>query len=144
MTDHAQRADWFARNWKWLLPVVGGAVLLGVVSCAGGIVFFVMHMVRSSEVHDLAFERASQHPAVVERLGQPIEEGSFVLGNIHVNATDGSGEANLQIPIKGPNGKAQINVEATRTNHVWTMHLLNVEFADPDDVIAILPDNEFP
>ncbi len=139
MNTPTTQPDWFARNWKWFVPLAGGMALLAVVSCAGGVFFFAMHMIRSSEVHDMAFARASQHPAVVERLGEPVEEGPLVLGSVHVNS-DGSGEADLQIPIKGPHGKAQINVEATRTDEVWTMHVLNVEFADPFYVIPIIPE----
>ena len=54
---------------------------------------------------------------MIEAIGLPITEGLLVSGNTSVNGA--SGEANLSIPISGPNGKATIYVAATKSLGQW-------------------------
>ena len=136
MNDTAAQQSWLERNWKWLLPVSGGAAVVILISCCGGIVFSIMMMLRGSEVHKMAFERATTDARVIERLGEPIEEGMMVLGQIEYQNSEG--HANLQIPIQGPNEKAQINVIAIRSAGVWTIVSLDVQFTDEADRIVIV------
>ncbi len=126
-------AGWLERNWKTVLPIGIGAALIIVIGCCGGTIYSVMMMLRGSEVHDMAYERATTDPRVIERLGSPIEEGMMVQGQISYSNDDGA--AVLQIPIKGPTTKAQINVTAERTDGAWIILYLDVEFSEHDRVV---------
>lgn len=104
-------------------------------ACAGGVLLFagfialvlgvVFGFMKSSDVYKEAIARAKAEPAIVQALGSPIREGFFVTGNINVNGS--SGEASLAIPISGPNGKATIYVEASKSLGQWTFSHLVVE-----------------
>lgn len=62
-------------------------------------------------------ELASEHPAVLEVTGEPIEAGWLVSGN--VETTGPTGHANLAIPITGPDGSGTIQLEATKNAGEW-------------------------
>lgn len=116
MTAVAQRT-WLQRNTKW---IVLGAVLLALAMLAAfitGILFFVAGLMRSSDVYKEALARAQAHPAVIERLGQPIEPGFFTSGTINVE--NDRGDADLSIPIHGPKGEATIRVVARKDGGPW-------------------------
>src|SRR3712207_1096000 len=95
-----QQKGCVGRNWKWMLPVGCLGLILAGVALIGGIVFVAMSAIKSSEVYKGALGVVQTHPAAVERLGQPINDGWFVQGNVKFDATGGS--ANLQIPLSGP------------------------------------------
>ena len=71
-------------------------------------------------------EVAAGHPAVVEVTGEPIEAGWLVSGNIQINGQ--TGRADLSIPISGPRGGGQLQVEATKNAGEW--HLDSLTFFD--------------
>ena len=113
------------RNWKWLLAVMLlGVVLLFAVSI-GGIFALVFGSMKSSDAYKVAVAKAKENPAVIAALGQPIEEGWLVSGNISVNGP--SGKAELSIPIEGPKKKASIYLNATKSAGQWKFSLLQVE-----------------
>ena len=87
----APRGGWFSRNWKWALPV---GCLLPLVLCGGGILVFVFVVygavtgaIRSSDAYQEGMSRARSNPEVVAALGEPIESGWLISGNINVAKT---------------------------------------------------------
>jgi hypothetical protein len=84
---------------------------------------------KSSDVYKEALREAAANDVVTQALGSPIEPGWLVLGNI--NISDGSGTADLKIPISGPKGKAVIHVVATKTDGKWELTTLEVELRGP-------------
>jgi len=119
-----QQKGCLGRNWKWMLPVgCLGLILVGAVAI-GGIVFAAMSAVKSSDVYQGALRAAQRHPAAIQRLGQPIEDGWLVKGN--VNYTNGSGNANLDIPVSGPKGSGTLHVSATNPGGAWMYERLDL------------------
>lgn len=116
------------------------------VGCFGMLVLFVAFVVsvalivfsamKSTDVYKEAFARAQVHPSVIEALGSPIKEGFLVSGNTNVNGA--SGEANLSIPIFGPNGKGTIYVAANKSLGQWNYSGLVVEIAKTHQRIDLL------
>ena len=118
----ARPADtWSKRNWKWFVPLV----LLVFVGFAALILSVVVGFMKSSDAYKEAVARAKAEPAVMQALGSPITEGFLVTGNIRISGA--SGNADLAIPISGPDGKATIYVAATRSLGQWTFQHLIVE-----------------
>jgi hypothetical protein len=106
--------SWLGRNWKWLLLVVFSVlIVLGL-----GIFALIMSAMRSSTAAEDAVARAQSNPAVVERLGSGIAEGWIMSGSINVSA-DGTGDADLAVPISGPKGKATVYVTARKSGGTW-------------------------
>lgn len=128
--------SWFRRNWLWFVPVV---VLVPVIVCCGGITLLlsaIFSTIKSSDVYTEALQRARENPEVVELLGEPIEPGFFVSGNLSFH--NSSGSADLSFPISGPNGSAVVNVKATRAGGSWKYSTLEVTAANSDRRIDLL------
>lgn len=103
----------------WFVPVL-------VISIAGLIFAFlysIMMWMKSNGAYELAVVEATQHHRVVEALGEPVETGWYVVGNIRYVNADGAAE--LQIPLQGPSGEGTLYVVAEREAGVWEFeHLL--------------------
>ncbi len=128
--------SWMDRNWKWFIPllVVGsGTVMVTFFVAIFAIVFSIM---KSSDTYKDAVARAQADPNVQAALGTPIEEGVFVTGSI--NTSGSSGEADIAIPISGPNGKATVYAIATKTAGAWNFSGLVVEIRDTGERFNLL------
>ena len=128
---------WWSRHWKWVVPLLGAlmlALLTGVILLFMSALFGMM---KSSDAYQQAVREAKANPAVVQALGEPIEEGWLTMGNINVNGP--SGEANLQIPISGPKGEGDIYLEATKSAGLWNYSTLLVRVDASDQAIDLLP-----
>ena len=102
----------------------------------GSTALIVFSAMKSTDVYKDALTRAQAHPSVIEALGSPIKEGFLVSGNTNVNGA--SGEANLSIPISGPNGKGTIYVAANKSLGRWNYSGLIVEIAKTHQRIDLL------
>ncbi|MGH9669098.1 MAG: cytochrome c oxidase assembly factor Coa1 family protein [Terriglobales bacterium] len=120
----APQPGWWSRNWKWFVPV--GCLTLILLFCLFiGLIFsVVLTSMKSSDAYKQAVAKARANPTVVEKLGTPIEEGLFVTGNINVQ--NNSGDADLQIPISGPKGKAVIHAVARKSAGTWEYSRLTI------------------
>jgi hypothetical protein len=87
-------------------------------------------MMRSSMPYQHAVSVARASPEVTAALGEPIEAGFFVSGNINIDSD--SGEADLSIPLQGPKGEAMLYVEAERERRRWSYQTLLVALPDRD------------
>ena len=89
-----------------------------------------------AEPAQMALARAVKNPQVVQRLGSPMRPGWFVTGNIHLN--NDSGEADLEIPLIGQHGRAEIHVVAQKEFGRWHYKEMSVGSEDSDQVIDLL------
>jgi hypothetical protein len=107
------RRSWWDRNWKWFVPTGCVSILLIFVLFIGGIFFGVTSMMTNSDAYKGAMNQVQHNQLVIEKLGSPIEDDGMTSGSIHTTNDDG-GNCNLQIPIKGPKGKATLFVVAEK------------------------------
>ena len=134
-----QQPSWWSRNWKWALPA--GCLILLVpplllTGFAGGIIAIVFGSIKSTDVYEEALARAQAHPAVIEALGEPVEDRWWVSGQI--NATGSSGSADLAIPLRGSKGTATIYAVASKSAGRWEYHTLEVEVEGRPERIDLL------
>jgi len=122
-----QEPNWFRRNWKWAVPVGCLGMLLLAIGAMSALLVFVFSVIRESDVYSEAVARARAHPALVEVLGEPVEEGMVVSGNIQI--TGPSGHADIAIPMSGPRGEATLYVVAEREAGQWRYRRLELEDA---------------
>ena len=133
-----QGRGWWSRNWKWFVPV-GCLTLVGMmVAFILAIFIFVFGLLKSTEVYKDSLARAKNHPAVVEALGSPVEEGFFIQGKTNVDTTSGS--ADIAIPLSGPKGNAKLYVVAKKTAGQWDYDQLVVEIERTKERIDLLGD----
>jgi hypothetical protein len=132
--------NWWSRNWKWFVPVLATVMMALFAAFFFAIFAFVFGMMKSSEPYQEAMTRATANPHVVQALGEPIESGYFVQGNISTQGT--TGEASFVIPLKGPKGSAKIYVDATQSAGLWEYKTLVVELQGNHQRVDLLEGNE--
>ncbi len=128
--------SWFGRNWKWLVPTLVLLVFLGIAGLVAGVLGIAMTAFKSSDVYVSSLERVRTAPAVVQQLGQPIEDGWLVTGSIEVAGP--GGHADIAIPIHGPKGKATVYAVAEKSAGRWEFHTLQVAVEGRPDRLDLL------
>lgn len=88
-----QRNGWWSRHWKWAVPLLSGFALALFAALILLFMSALLGMMKSSDAYKHALQEAKANPAVVQALGEPIEESWLTMGDISVNGP--SGEANL-------------------------------------------------
>jgi len=107
------RKSWWERNWKWFVPTGCVSILLIFVVFIASIFFGVTSMMTNSDAYKGAMIEVQKNKLVIEKRGIPIEDDGMTSGSINTTNND-SGNCNLQIPIKGPKGKATLFVVAEK------------------------------
>ena len=77
-----------------------------------GIFAWLIGSLKSSEPYQMALERVRTNPQVMDQLGDPIKESSWMpTGNFSYNTTNGvaSGEATFAFDVAGPKGTAHVH-----------------------------------
>jgi hypothetical protein len=131
--------DWFERNWKWFVPAT---LFIFSVVCAAfisGIVYLVLVSVKSSGVYKNAVIIVQHHDAAREALGDPIRTKWYVMGSINVSGP--SGQAELSIPVYGPQGSGTVHLEAEKKTGKWIYKYLILEIEDSNERISLYPSN---
>ena len=134
--DQPPQRSWWGRHWYWVVPV---GCLVPLLVCGGGFVLIftsALGIIKSSDVYKDALSRAKQSPAVQAALGMPITDGFFINGS--VNVADGSGSADLSVPLSGPNGSGTLHAVAARSAGKWTFSILAVEVQGSGERIDLL------
>jgi len=98
--------------------------LLIVVVFVSAVVVGIFSLIGHSDAVVMAMEQARASAQAEERLGEPIEKGLFVMGNISVSG--GSGNAQLSIPVSGPRGKGTLYLVAKKSMGVWKAQALHL------------------
>ena len=138
MLDKVIEKEWYERNKKWAVPLGFVVAIVAIVGFFGGIFLFVFSVIKNSDVYVKSLTKAQASPAVIQTLGEPIEERFLVFGNIHVNGP--SGEADLAIPISGPKGSGTIYAVATKSAGIWHFEVLQVRIKGSEERIDLLDD----
>lgn len=104
---------------KLFLIITGLLVACGflMIIFIGGIIMAVMTMIKKSEPYQVAMGKVQQDEQIIQYLGEPIEPGWFITGNIKLS--NDSGNANIQIPISGSHGAGTLYVEAEKEFGKW-------------------------
>ena len=135
-TDRPLPWSWFRRYGVWLiLSLVVLVVAVGVF--VGGIIFFVFSIMRTAEPYQHAMEAARRSPAVVRVLGEPIEQGWYLLGSYDDSGP--SGVAEYSIPVHGPSGSGTITVKAAKAKGVWSYSVLQFQAKESEESVPLLP-----
>jgi hypothetical protein len=131
-----EEKDWWGRNWKWCVPVgVLGSILL--FACfAAAILCIVFGAMKSSTVYKESMAKTVSAQAVIDQLGEPIEDALYLSGTVRVNGP--SGHADIAIPVSGPKGKGTIYAAASKSAGQWTFSTLVVEIRETNERINLL------
>lgn len=137
MNEQLQQQNWFARNWLWVIPVGGCfTIILLFVFGIGAIFFGVTNVLKNSTPYEFAVELASNNIKVIEHLGEPIETAGIMSGNISIN--NGSGEVDIEIPLKGSKAKGSVIVIGKKIDGEWFYEELYVLIKETNEKINLL------
>lgn len=137
MEENVPRQNWFNRNWKWAVPT-GGCLLIIIlfIVFAGSMILGVSSLFTGSEPYKEALLSAQSSEVVIKAMGEPIEEDGIAKGS--VNYTNGEGHFNLEIPLKGPKGKAILFVVADKYDGDWEYKVMELELSETGELIPLL------
>jgi len=122
------------RRQSPLLGCLGVSAL--IIAFTVGILAIIFGGIRSSAVFRQAVTHAQNHPAVIEALGEPVQAGWFVSGEISTSGD--SGQASLQIPLSGPEGRGTLSISASRTQGEWRFFIMRLRIRGSDGEIDLL------
>lgn len=131
-----EQKGWFGRNWKWFIPTGCLSIILLAAIGIGSIVYFALGSIKSSYVYTEALNKAKSNPAVVSELGEPIEAGWRLSGNINVDGD--SGKADVKIPVSGPKKSGSIYATAVKKQGKWDFSALEIEIEGKTERINLL------
>jgi Cytochrome oxidase complex assembly protein 1 len=134
--SQGEKKGCFGCSWLVVIPVGCLGVLLLGVAFVAVIVAGVFGVLKSSDVYKEALSRAQANPAVTEALGTPVEAGFLLTGSI--NVSNGGGDADISIPISGPQGKATIHAVAVKESGTWVYSVLEVTVEGTGESIDLL------
>ncbi len=105
-----QQQSWFARNWKWVIPIGCLVPMLCCGSFVAATYFGISSMIEHSTAFKDAMVLAGSNSEVERLLGTPLKAGMGVTGKI--SESNGTGSADFRVPISGPKGKGTLHVVA--------------------------------
>jgi hypothetical protein len=120
---------WWSRNWLWVVPSGCLLVVLLPIGCCIGIFGGTMLVLKNSEPYQMALEQVRTNPKVIEELGEPVKEATW-LPSGSINVENDSGSAVLNFEIAGPKGQAQVLARARRISGKWGMTAIEVTLKD--------------
>ena len=137
MEENIHRQSWWKRNWKWVVPSGGCLIIIVLIIVFIGSIFYgVTSLMTDSKAYTDAMEKATSSEQVTSILGSPIEQNGVIGGSIHYSS--GYSDAEITIPIKGPNGAGTIRVEGGGTDDVWTYEKMDVLVSETGEIIDLL------
>ena len=137
IVEQKQRS-WWERNWKWAVPGIVMTAMTMLVTFIVAIFILVFSLLKSSDVYKESVAAAKANPEVVAALGTPIEEGFLITGQINISGQ--AGDADLAIPLSGPNGAATVYVEAHKSGGSWYYTTLSVALHETGGHVNLIQD----
>jgi hypothetical protein len=135
----AARTGWWARHWKWAVPLL--ALLLGalLLACIAVFVMGIARVTKSSEPYRVGVTAARLDQRVIDALGAPVEDGIMPSGSM--STSHSSGNANLSVSLHGARGNGTLYIQAERHAGEWRYTTLQV-LPDAGEAISLLEDVE--
>ena len=119
---------------KW--AIAGVIVWVGTLLLAVGLAFGVISALKNSLTYALTMQEVRSSATAKAALGDNIEAGFWVNGSISIDI-DGSGDAQLSIPLTGSKGSGRIVSRGVRTNGIWDLRLVLLQVDGSDTPLVL-------
>lgn len=129
-------------SWPAWIGLGCGCLLLSGVLVAGGFAAFLLSMMQRSGAYQEALAEVQASPGVRQALGEPITAGWWMSGSI--NVTGPTGEAEIAFPVRGPEGRGKVYVDALKSAGEWSFQRLEVEIGATGERIDVLAEGNDP
>src|SRR5947209_6970396 len=111
-------------------------IVLGIAFIAV-LVFIVFGAIKKSDAYKQALTRVKSDQRVIAVLGEPINDGFWVSGNMNFN--NGKGNCDFKFPVSGPKGKATVHAVAATEGQGWQYETLDVTPANGPPINVLSP-----
>ncbi|NJN21145.1 MAG: hypothetical protein HC812_08090 [Leptolyngbya sp. RL_3_1] len=111
-------------------------MLLVAISLFGSIFYGIIAFLKASHAYQTALDSVQTNEKVKALIGEPIEAGFWVSGEVELSGS--SGAADLTLPVTGPKGAGTVYVVGRKTDGAW--HYSTLTFRPK----AIAPSTEEP
>ena len=132
-----KQESWFTRNWKWALPLgclsTIGLFVVGIILF--GIIGFSKIFNGNNDVTSKAIDLINNEQVIVQQLGSPIDSNGMMQGAI--STTNDGGNADISVPLKGPNGTGTMFIKAVKVNDKWNYERIAVQIDKTNEIIEI-------
>lgn len=125
------------RNWA----KAGIFFIFAIIALTFALIFGIVSLMKSSDAYKMTMAEIRKNTEVIEMLGEPIEAGWFVTGQLKIGQ-NGKGSANYIIPISGPKGDGKAISVVVKTNNVWQIKHLTVQIENSNKIIKIIGKKE--
>ncbi|TGQ39676.1 MULTISPECIES: cytochrome c oxidase assembly factor Coa1 family protein [unclassified Mesorhizobium] len=109
------------RNWAIAGLIVWVVAIGGLAATIGSIPYIL----KGNDAYHMTMDAIRADGRVKAAIGEDLADSYWIGGSVNVNA-NGSGEAQLSIPIHGAKGKGTAFSHAVRVAGIWSMRLLVV------------------
>ncbi|WP_298531791.1 cytochrome c oxidase assembly factor Coa1 family protein [uncultured Algibacter sp.] len=148
MNDLIEYKSWFARNWKWLLPLfmffMLGIYTISTTKVGEGITT-VAKAYNDASLYENALEKVKKNKDVVQLFGtiEPIDNFAILEGTTRYSNNDNSIISSIR--IKGSKSKGKLDITAYKNEGVWVYKKIGVRIKKPRQVIIVFEEkiNEF-
>ncbi|KAF2335075.1 cytochrome c oxidase assembly factor Coa1 family protein [Flavobacterium daemonense] len=129
------KRSWWNRNWKWFVPTGCVSLIVLFALFIFGVFFEVTSIIKDSDAYIESMELVQHNKILVEKLGSPIETDGMVSGT--VSTTNDVRKCDVQVPLKGPKGKATLFVVGEKRGK-WKYSEMSVYIKKTDEKIDLL------
>ena len=105
--------------WVSLGPIASFALFVLAIFVSSNAIM------RSTGAYQIAMRQIQDSPCATSSLGTPIESGWMMSGT--TSESKKSGSAEVTIPIHGPKGKGNLNVEAKKSDGKWSITSMTLD-----------------
>lgn len=129
------KRNWWNRNWKWFVPTGCLTLIVLFALFLVGVFFEVTSIIKDSDAYIESMELVQHNKILIEKLGSPIETDGMVSGT--VSAVNDIRKCDVQVPLKGPKGKATLFVVGEKRGK-WKYSEMSVYIEKTDEKIDLL------
>ena len=129
------KRSWWDRNWKWFVPTGCMSLIVLFALFLFGVFFEVTSIIKDSDAYIESMELVQHNKILIEKLGSPIETDGMVSGT--VSAVNDIRKCDVQVPLKGPKGKATLFVVGEKRGK-WKYSEMSVYIEKTDEKIDLL------
>jgi len=131
---------WWARNWKWFVPLVTVAPCL-VCGLGGlGLLSFSSSNARRMDAYQIALDTVRGSEDLQAVIGQPIEEVESLLmpaQGRQAKTEEGTIVASVTFYVEGPKGRAKVTAQAYEKNDDWRLNQLEAEPVGHEPIVIV-------
>jgi hypothetical protein len=121
------------RSWA----IAGLIIWVVVIGGVSALAFSIPRIMKSSDAYQMTMEAIRADQRVKDAIGDDLTDSFWIGGSVSVDA-NGTGDAQLSIPIQGSKGSGNAMSHAVRRGGIWTMRLLVVTVDGSETPIVLV------